>query len=434
MSPRSLARRYAGLTGLRWFPIGLTIPVLVLLMQARGLDLAQTGRILALYGLVVIVLELPTGGLADTVGRRPVLAVSSLVSAAGLVVMAIAPSGALMALAATLLGIGRALGSGPLEAWYVDLVRAEDSSADIGTGISRAQAVEGLSLGVGALVGGALPALAAQADPGVFGPDSVIIAMSVPFLVASVLLLVHAGAVLVLVTETRGDASGSEGGGRASVTGTVTAGLSVVGRSRDLRRLVGYAAILGVTLGGVELVSPGAFERLLGGPEQAGATYGVLLGLGFAAAALGAVLAPRLAKHFSSPRAAAFTLGMVAVPLVVMIGLPQLAVASAAFVGFYLVLGAQGPLLAGLLHDRVDAGQRSTVLSVESLAASLGGVAASLAIGGLVAATTVLVGLGIIGATLVAGALILRGVQEAPASTRTSPSTPHNTTTDAVGA
>ena len=412
MSPRSLARRFVFLTGLRWFPVGLTIPVLVLLMQARDLDLAQIGRIMALYGLVIIILELPTGGLADTVGRRPVLAASSLVSAAGSVVMAIAPSEALMALAAALLGTGRALASGPLEAWYVDLMRAEDPSADIGTGISRAQAVEALSLGVGALVGGALPALVAESVPGVFGPGSVVIAMSVPFLVASVLLLVHAGAVLVLVGETRGETLGSEGA--ASVTGTVAAGLAVVRRSPDLRRLVGYSAILGVTLGGVELVSPGAFERLLGGPELAGSTYGVLVGLGFAAAALGAVLAPRLAGQFTSARAAAFTLGLVMAPLAVMIGLTQLTLASAAFVLFYLVLGAQGPLLAGLLHDRVDAGQRSTVLSVESLAVSLGGVGASLAIGGIVAATTVLVGLGIVGAALVAGALLIRGVQDAP--------------------
>jgi len=43
-------------------------------MQDRGLTLAQVGMVSATQSIVVLLLELPTGGLADAVGRRPVLA------------------------------------------------------------------------------------------------------------------------------------------------------------------------------------------------------------------------------------------------------------------------------------------------------------------------------------------------------------------------
>jgi hypothetical protein len=58
-------RRYLWLLGLRWFPVGLTLPVGVLLPLDRGLSLVDVGVAASLQGLVVLALELPTGGLAD---------------------------------------------------------------------------------------------------------------------------------------------------------------------------------------------------------------------------------------------------------------------------------------------------------------------------------------------------------------------------------
>src|SRR4051812_49517099 len=84
-----LVRRFVFLTALRWFPVGLYIPVAVLLMQARGLDLATVGGLYAIYGIVTVALELPTGGLADVVGRRLVLVVAARTTALGLAVGAL---------------------------------------------------------------------------------------------------------------------------------------------------------------------------------------------------------------------------------------------------------------------------------------------------------------------------------------------------------
>ncbi|GAB3911167.1 hypothetical protein GCM10027612_88090 [Microbispora bryophytorum subsp. camponoti] len=58
-------------------------------------------------------LELPTGGLADVLGRRPVLAASAAVSVVALVVMALAHSVWPFLVASVLKGVARALSSGP---------------------------------------------------------------------------------------------------------------------------------------------------------------------------------------------------------------------------------------------------------------------------------------------------------------------------------
>ncbi len=69
----ALTRRFVVLSALRWFPTGLLIPLTAVLMQSRGLSLAEIGLVAAAQGVVVVLLELPTGGLADALGRRPVL-------------------------------------------------------------------------------------------------------------------------------------------------------------------------------------------------------------------------------------------------------------------------------------------------------------------------------------------------------------------------
>ena len=73
LTVRSARRRYLALIALRWLPTGLLIPVTVLLALSRGLSLTEIGLVFSIQGLVVLALELPTGGLSDALGRRPVL-------------------------------------------------------------------------------------------------------------------------------------------------------------------------------------------------------------------------------------------------------------------------------------------------------------------------------------------------------------------------
>ncbi len=80
LDARSARRRYLLLTSLRWLPVGLMIPISVLVPLSRGLSLTEIGLVFAAQGLVVLALELPTGGLSDSLGRRPVLLLASVVA------------------------------------------------------------------------------------------------------------------------------------------------------------------------------------------------------------------------------------------------------------------------------------------------------------------------------------------------------------------
>src|SRR5947209_8539158 len=92
---QQVRRRFLALQGLRWLPIGLMTPVMILLMQQRGLSLPQIGLLVTAQGLVVLTLELPTGGLADALGRKPVLATAWTVNLVSLGLFALADSFAL---------------------------------------------------------------------------------------------------------------------------------------------------------------------------------------------------------------------------------------------------------------------------------------------------------------------------------------------------
>lgn len=166
MGQASLMRRFTVLHVLRWIPTGFAAPVLVLLPHERGLTLGQIGTAFALYNLVVLGLELPTGGWADRWGARPVLCASASAHTLGLAGVLAAHDLVVLLPAAAMLGIGRALGSGPLEAWVVTRLRAAGAAARVPVAMGRASTVEAAALAMGALTVVLVPTRAfAIADP-----------------------------------------------------------------------------------------------------------------------------------------------------------------------------------------------------------------------------------------------------------------------------
>ena len=67
------------------FAMGLTVAVVPLALTDRGMDLFQISLLFGVYSLTTMTMELPFGGLADTIGRKPVFlaaVVASVVSLA----------------------------------------------------------------------------------------------------------------------------------------------------------------------------------------------------------------------------------------------------------------------------------------------------------------------------------------------------------------
>ena len=373
LTPRQTQRRYVGLTALRWLPIGISAPVTVLLATSRGLSPAEIGLTVAVYGVVTMLLELPTGGLADAVGHRPVLALSAVMGTAGLLLMVVADDVPLFALAWAVQGVGRALDSGPLEAWYVDTVHATDPGADVTPALSRAGAADGLGLAFGAVLGGVTPLLVGSGST----------ALAVPLLVAAGLTVVSLVAVLVLVVplrtaETSGAAALVAGTREVPRVGRDTAAL--VARDRLLRLLLAIAFLMGTSLAALELLGPLHFADLGCGLTEGSAVFGVVMAVSFAAAGVGALLAPwarRLAR--GSVAWASAVSALVAAAAVVGVALaPGVVVAGVAYALFYLFNGGGWPLRQQLVHEQTSSAQRSTTVSAKSFALMLGGLPGSL--------------------------------------------------------
>ncbi|HEX6360334.1 MFS transporter [Actinophytocola sp.] len=363
MTARQARFRYLLLLALRWFPVGLGFPVLVLLPLDRGLTLAQVGLAASVQGFVVLLLELPTGGLSDSWGRRPVLVLSAAVSAVSLTLLAFADTFAMFAVVYLLQGVYRALDSGPLQAWYVDATLAADPSAKLERGLSTGDTVLSLSIGAAALASSGI--VAWVRIPG-------IPALVLPVLLGLVVQLIGLAVLAVLVTEPtrpRGTLTASI----RQVPRVIAGGARVVRRSPILLCLLGVELCWGFGMITFEKLLPVRLSELVGGPEKAAELTGPASSAAWLVSALGAALVPLLTARWG--------VGVTAVLLrvlhgVTVVGMGLLAGPVGALVGYlacYLVHGAANPVHDTLLHREVTGEHRTTVLSLNSMVAQPAG-------------------------------------------------------------
>jgi predicted MFS family arabinose efflux permease len=367
---RTIGRRFLLLRALRWFPTGLQLPVLVLLLTERGFTLAQIGMVAAARGVVVFLLELPTGGLADALGRRPVLVGATLVELVVVALLTTADSMALLAVLFALDGLYRALESGPLDAWYVDATLSADPDADIERGLSRGGLVLGLAVAAGALAAGGIVSL----DP-LPGVD----ALAAPLLLAALVRLVEIPTVALLMTET------PRGGGTTALWSSVRAVPSVVRRavgsvraSRVLLALVAVEVFWGFGLTTFEVLIAPRLAQVLERADRAAVLLGPATSAAWLVSAAGAAALPWATRRYGSAVTAAALRLLQGVTVTGMALAAGPAGVIVAFLGTYAIHGASNPVHFALLHRHADSAQRTTVLSANSMvsmpAASLGGI------------------------------------------------------------
>ncbi|MCA2214672.1 MFS transporter [Jidongwangia harbinensis] len=359
LTPVQVQRRFLFLLGLRWFPVGLMIPVYVLLPLERGLTIAQVGLAAAVQGITVLVLELPTGGLSDAIGRRPVLLLAGAVNLAALALLGVADTVALFMAVFLLQGVHRALDSGPLEAWYVDQALAADAGADIETGLSRSGVVAGLAIAGGALLAGGVVAL---------GPAGPVSALTLPVLVAvgvQLALLVAVAALMAEPRAARGPAAliASARGVPAAIGGA----LRLVRRSRVIAALITVELFWGFGMTTFETLMPVRLAEVVGDTERAAALMGPVGSAGWGASAAGAALIPLLTRRIGAPWTG-FALRLAqGVTVAGMAWFAGPAGVIGAFLLCYAVHGAADPVHSGLLHRQVDGPYRASLLSLNSM-------------------------------------------------------------------
>lgn len=398
LSPGAARRVFLVLSTTRWLPVGFVVGLFALIARERGLTVEQITLYMTAQGIMVFLLELPTSGFADVLGRKPLLLVAGVVNIVAGLVYLFAHSFWQFALAAGLMGVYRALDSGPLEAWYVDTVHDREPGADVHRAMSAQGVLVGVGLGGGALVSGGLVA---------WHPFQGSSALLLPIQVFVTLCVVHLVATAVLLRETpRSDARlrARLGSSVRETPVVVRDGLRLLGRNRALLGLVLVEVFWVTGMTAYETLMPLRLSELLGSEARAGAWMGPAAAGGWALFSVGSWLGGRAADRLGLVPAAALGRvlnGLGALCMGLVFGPAALV---AAYLVTYTLHGAASPAYAGLLHREASSRNRATILSMSSLAMQAGGAVAGPALGMLAAHTSIAT------AMVVAGAVSTLGV------------------------
>ena len=401
-------RRYLILHGLRWLPTGLLIPVIVVLMLDRGLGLGQIGVATAAQGVAILMLELPTGGLADALGRRRVLLLASAFEIASVALLIAADTLAMFAGVWALQGVYRALESGPLDAWFVDATQRLDPDADIETGLARGGVVLGIAIAVGALASSGLVAL---------DPLTSVDPLVVPLIVSIGLRIAEVVAIRALMTEPGPVRPERFVDTARAVPSLVRDAARAVASSRILMVLVAVDALWGFGMVAFETFTPARLDVVVGTGDAAG-LLGPANAVGWTMSAMGAAIAAPLARRVGAPVAAWVLLTGQALFVV---GIGVAAGPAGVLIAFVLTMtvhGAANPVHQGMLHRAVpNPKQRATIISVNSLFGRSGGMVGGIALGVLADATSLTTAV-VAGAASISAAGLLSLVARVPKTPR----------------
>jgi MFS family permease len=333
-----------------------------LLLLDAGLSNVEAFAANAFFTAGMVVLEVPTGVVADGWGRRLSYLLGTLTLAFGTAVYVglwwIAAPFWAWAAASVLLGLGFTFFSGAVEAWLVDALRFAGYDGPLEPVFGRAQVVSGVGMLVGAVGGG----LVAQATN-----------LGVPYLLRVGVLRVMTVVAAVAMRDL-GFTPDRTASPRAAVRTIVAASVEHGLRHPPVRWLMASGAFLsGVGIYTFYAMQPYLLE-LFGDDEAywvAGLAAAVLAGSQVVGGALAAPVR-RLVR-----RRTGVLIGAAAVGSLLLAGLGlthSFALAVVLLVATGMAEAAALPVRQAYLNDLVPSAQRATVLSFDSLVGSAGGV------------------------------------------------------------
>jgi len=139
----------------RW--LMLTTPYLPLFMGENGIDKSSYSLLAAIHALSIIFLEIPSGYLADAIGRKKTLIVGAVLGALGYVIYSMSYSFHGFLLAVVALGIGQSMISGADSAMLYESLVATNKVKDYSRYEGRIIALGSFLETAGAPLGGCWP-------------------------------------------------------------------------------------------------------------------------------------------------------------------------------------------------------------------------------------------------------------------------------------
>ncbi|MGC5221379.1 MFS transporter [Micromonospora sp. DT81.3] len=316
----------------------------------------------AFFTAGMLIFEIPTGVVADTVGRRASFLLGTITLAGTTILYWLlwvweSPFWA-WAIVSVLLGLGFTFFSGAVDAWLVDALKATGYRGSLETVFGRAQIVGGIAMLSGSVLGGVI----AQATN-----------LGVPFLIRCGILLVMFVVAALLMRDLGFQPDRSEGPLKA--TRTVLRASIRYGLADPPVRWLMIASPFTAGVGIYVFYALQPYLLELWGDEEAYTVAGLAAALVSGASILGGAIAPWVRRRFRR-RTSTILLATVSSALVLVgLGLVRDFWFAVVLVALWGVASAiDDPVHRAYLNDMIPSKQRATVLSFDSLMGSGGGV------------------------------------------------------------
>ncbi|KHT62064.1 hypothetical protein RJ45_19265 [Photobacterium gaetbulicola] len=384
MTREVLIWRFAIQQLIHWTIVGIAIPVLILLFQARGFNLQDIGLVMAVWVGSTAVLEVPLGGVADRYGRKATYLGSLVVNILGCSALLYVTELVEVLFSAFMLGASRAIYSGTLDAWFYDAFQqcrqqCRQRKLTFHTAQSYVNMSVTLGLALGSLLGGWLPDYVVSTGvqwASIYDLNLVVVIVANSLLITTTAVLIREKReqdnVVVKVTH-------------LSVSVQV---LSKAFSHDVIKRLMQTTIVYGAVLSAVEtfwqpyLMS--IIQTTTSGPNESRITlFGLLAGLYFLMAALSSWCAIRLLAFCKGSHKALmfWTRVLAGAALIMMANTNETWAFACFYLVFFFLFTLGNSSQSVLLNEYTESQYRSTMLSVSSLVVTCGAVVASLLFG-----------------------------------------------------
>jgi len=361
-TPRSIQRTYLTLLLGNTLAASFIWGINTIFLLDAGLSNLEAFAANAFFTAGMVLFEVPTGIVADTVGRRASYLLGTVtLTVSTLLYVLLWQVGAPFwqwAGVSMLLGLGFTFFSGAVEAWLVDALAATGFTGELESVFGRGQVVTGAAMLTGSVAGGFI---AQQTSLGV------------PFVLRGLVLIAMFGVAFRLMHDI---GFTPEKGGRPLAEMRKVAAASIDHGWRV--PAVKWLMVESLFTGGVGIYAFYALQPYLlelYGDPQAYSIAGLVAAIVAGAQIAGGVAAPRIRRLFHRRTSALIVIAGLSAMVLGLIGIVE---SFAAVIGLIAVWGllfaASMPIRQTYLNGLIPSRQRATILSFDSLMDSSGGV------------------------------------------------------------
>ena len=344
-----------------WMPIWM-----IYMIDGRGMSLTQVATMESVFWITVVLMEVPTGAVADRWGRRVSLCLGSCGFVIASVAFAFADNYVGLTISYTIMAVAMTLHSGAGQALLFDTLRCLGRTHEYERHVGRAEALSFATLVAAMLLGGPLTALLGFVNTILLGAATMGGAC-----VAALLLREPPRRESEFGAELGTDEPAAEG--REGVVRNMLAGWLTIWRRKTLLAIIAFATLM-IVLFEVPDFFLQPFVRAQGiDPRDAvdsGLAYSALLIPPIVGLMIGSLLASAVVRRLGERRA---------LPLLLTAGvglfLPTVIWDSLWVIGAIGLLavlhGMTRPIATGYINRRIRSEQRATVLSMYELSTAL---------------------------------------------------------------